>query len=141
MGGCCWPDLSGAGGVAWGPVLTFAYTQFSDAGTSKSILLYTLPKKGVIHGVICKHSTKFEGGAITQVTASAGIVGDVDRFLTNFIVSTAPADDNFGITHILDAISFGASTALQVTLKSTGGPLNTLTAGSVDLYLLLSAVT
>ena len=139
MGGCCWPaPLTGI--PVWSLVQTFSFSQFADAGTSKSILLYTLPKKGVIHGVICKHSTKFEGGAITKVTASSGIIGDVDRFLTNFIVSTAPANDNFGITHILDSINFSISTALQVTLKSTGGPLNTLTAGSVDFWLLLSAV-
>lgn len=137
---CCWPG-NGSGTPAWGTVLNFGYAQFSDPGNSKSILLYSLPRKGVIHGVTMKHRTKFEGGAITKVTGSVGVLGDLDRYLTSYDISTTVSDTEFAITHVLDSIDFGSIIPLQITLRSTGGPLNTLTVGSVDVWLLLSTLT
>jgi hypothetical protein len=116
---------------------TKAYSDFTDAGVFKEIALYTLPIAGVIHAVKTKHSTAFSGGGAAEATVEVGIAGNTDKYSPAFDVFQAVAATAFQYTGVEMSESHTATTAITVTLRSDVA-LNTLVAGSVTIYLLVS---
>lgn len=125
----------------------FDYTDFDLPDTSTSLVIYGLPARGCLHGVVIKCNTQFAtGGSMislnleVRVDGGTNIVG-VEGFLavsnTNFDqgneedVASANADKNI----------FNWGVATDVFLDVTGdglGDLDELTAGAVDVWLLVS---
>lgn len=119
--------------------ITKTYSDFSTAGLTNSITIYTLPAGGVIHAVQMNASTKFSGGLIATYTISVGKAGTNAKYAiaTNvFTGATLP------VISVLPAVeSIGSTTAITATAISTIGNLNTATAGSVDIWLLVSILS
>lgn len=115
-----------------------SYTTFSTAGTTKSNTLFTLPIAGVMHSVKLKPSTAFSGGAINAMTLSVGISGTNDKYLTAFDVFQAVSGTAFGISDGLFTESHTATATITISAISTGANLSALTAGVVDVWVLMS---
>lgn len=131
-------DLLGTAGPTW-VKYTKAYTDFSYAGTSYSITLLSLLAKELIHGVVIKHGTPFNGGSITTYTLEVGISGDESKYATAFDVFQAAGDQvgksylNFGLEN------FGSSSNILVTARASHN-LNTATQGAVEIWVLKSTL-
>lgn len=117
---------------------TIPYTSFQTAATTNSITLLALPAGAVIHGVKIKHSTAFAGTSITAVTVSVGVTGVLNKYASAFDVFQAVGDTIFQLSNVLGSESNGTSVNLLATATSTGANLSALTAGSVDIWVLLS---
>jgi hypothetical protein len=116
------------------------YASFSDASTSKSVALFTLSAKGVIHAVKIKHSTAFAGTGILTVKMSVGIAGATAKYGAPLDVMQAVGDMAFGFNHEVGAETHNATgTGIVVTAEATGANLDQLTAGVVDVWVLHSA--
>jgi len=116
---------------------TKAYSDFSDAGIFKEIALYTLPAAGIVHAVKIKHSTAFSGGGAAVATIEVGLAGNTDNYAAAFDVFQAVAADVFQYTAVNMSENHTATTGITVTLRSDVA-LNTLSAGSVTIYILMS---
>jgi len=128
------------GGISWVKI-TKTYIDFSAAATSKSISLYTLPIKGVLHNTNIKPTSNFVGGGITSYTLGVGIVGNLNRFAYDFDVFQSVGDQIFG-QYVYGAVeNFGSTTDIQITSKSTGANLNAATQGSVDVQIFFSTLS
>lgn len=117
---------------------TIPYTSFSTASTTNSITLLSLPAGGVIHGVKIKHSTAFAGTGITDMTVQVGISGSLNKYASAFDVFTAVSNTNFQLSNVVGSENHGAATTILITGTSTGANLSALTAGSVDVWVLMS---
>lgn len=131
-----------AGEVSRWIKITKTYSDFSTAGLSNDIEIYSLPAKSVIQGCVIKHSTLFSGGTIATYTASVGINGNLVKYATAFNVFQAVSNTTFGLgTAIVPTVeNFGAVTSIRGAVVSTVGLLNAATQGSVDFYLLVSTL-
>jgi hypothetical protein len=116
---------------------TKAFGDFTDAGLFKELALYTLPIGGVIHAIKTKHSVAFSGGGAAVATVEVGIAGDTDRYAPAFNVFQAVAANTFQYATVNMSENHTATTAMTVTLRSNVA-LNTLAAGSVTIWLLIS---
>lgn len=129
------------GALAWVKV-TLGFADFAAAATSNEIEAHSLPARGVVHAVVLKHTTAFGGGGAGFVTASVGPNGNETIYLNAVPVSNAVADTTFWRNFSPDTTSnelftFGAATSIRCVLTSDVN-LNLLTAGSLDVYLLVS---
>lgn len=117
---------------------TLNYDDFSAAATTSTVTVRTLAANRTLFSILVKHNTAFAGGSVSAVTLNIGITGDDDKFITSFdvyqAVGAAAQDSTLTVYYP------GVATAITVTATSTGGDLNTLTAGSVDLFFLESIV-
>jgi hypothetical protein len=118
--------------------VTIPYTSFSTAATTNTISGYTLPAGGIIHGIKVKHSTAFSGTSITGYTIKVGISGETDRYTSAFSVFSTVSGTNFQLNSTFDSQDHGSTTDIKVTATSTGANLSAATAGSVDIWLLVS---
>lgn len=123
--------------------ITKTYTDFSTAGLTNDIEIYSLPAKGIIHSAIIKHSILFTGGAISTYTASVGITGTLAKYSVAFDIKQAVSDTAFELgTAVVPTLeNFGAVTSIRGAVISTVGNLNAATQGSVDFYLLVSKIS
>jgi hypothetical protein len=120
----------------WAKV-TKTFADFSDAGVFKELALHTLPIGGIIHSIKTKHSVAFSGGGAAVATVEVGIAGDTDRYAPAFNVFQAVAANTFQYATVNMSENHTATTAMTVILRSDVA-LNTLAAGSVTIWLLIS---
>lgn len=120
--------------------VTKAYTDFSTAALSNSIVALTIAAGSILKSITVKHSTAFAGTSITAATLSVGLTGDHSKFVSEFDVFQSVANTTFEIEQIGYIGSFGATTDIYVTLTSVGANLSALTAGSVDIYFETTAL-
>lgn len=111
---------------------------FSLGATTNSITLFTLPAGGVVHAIKIKHSVAFGGGSLSAYTISVGISGTLAKLASAFNVFQAASATTFQLSTALDEENESTGTAILATAVSTGGNLNTATAGNVDIWALLS---
>ena len=133
------PDINSADWVK----VTKSYTDFATAALTNNVEIYSLPAKGVIHQVVMHHTAAFTGGLIATYTLSVGIAGTLTKYVAASNVFQAA-----GNTIIFPAASvmplsatpenMGSATSIRAAAISTVGNLNAATAGSVDIYLLVS---
>lgn len=122
---------------------TLTYSDFSAAATTGSAALFTLQPREVIDAVVIKHSASFTGGSITAYTISVGLAADNDQYATALDVFQAPADDDTASSY--SALGpflehWTSTTPVLAYATSTGGNLDTATAGSVDILVLTHIV-
>ncbi len=143
---------SGSGGSApsWTKI-TKTYTDLSTAATTNSINLYLQPAKGVIHAVMLRHSTAFTGGTLSNYKLSVWFDGIIlDNYLIqDYSVFSAPVETaatwplggGDPLTEVSPMMS-NYSSSVQWSLKadSTGANLSAATAGSVDIWFLVSTL-
>lgn len=117
---------------------TVGHAALQAAAMANDIQLYSLPAGGCIHGVKIKHSTLFAGVGITDYKISVGIVGNLTKYAPAFDVDTAVSGTAFQLSSIVGSEDHGAATSIRIAATSTGANLSLSTAGSVDVWLLVS---
>lgn len=125
--------------------VTKTYSDFAAAATTNDIEVYSLPAKGVLHGVVLKHTAAFTGGGILAYGVTAGVTGNLTKYGTSNNVFNAPSDTTFMTARnneddLPDLLNFGAATSIRVRASSTGANLDQATSGSLDIYLLVSTL-
>lgn len=122
--------------------VTKTFTDFSTAGTGKTLTVYTLPTGGVLHAIKAKATAAFAGGAITTYTISGGQTGNTTAILGSFNVHTVPAFSANSLTNASlcyqELYPGGGDGVITATAISTGANLNAATTGSIDFFLLVS---
>lgn len=120
---------------------TIPYGDLSDADTSEAVTLFTLGAYSAILGVRIHHTTAFAGTSVTAMTVSVGssVVGAAG------FASAYDVFQTVGDTVIQESTQFQAGTiaasTVQATFTSTGGDMDVMTAGSVDVEVLIMDVT
>lgn len=117
--------------------ITKAYTDFSTAGLSNTITITTLPARSVVNSTVVNPTVAFTGGLIAGYTVSVGIATTVDLMPASSIFTTVT---NPIASNLASAGTIGSTQAVTATATSVTGLLNAATAGSVDIYLLVSTL-
>lgn len=117
---------------------TFAYTALSAAATSNAVTIDSLPAGGVIHAIKIKHSTAFAGTGITAYTIGVGTGGSTTLTSDYNVFQTVASNTFYMADTTLATYDNTSTTTIQVIAKSTGANLSSATAGSVDIWLLVS---
>ncbi len=120
---------------------TITHADLTDTDTEQTINLFTLGKGSKVLGVNIKHSVAFAGGTINAVTVSVGsaIVGAAG-FAAAYDIFAAVANTSLQETAGFKSGGYDAQTVYAV-FTSTAGNLDTATAGSVDIDILVADVT
>lgn len=118
--------------------VTKLFSDFSTAGLTNSISIYTLPAKGIVHAVQMVINTAFSGGIIATYTISVGISGTLAKYAVATNVFTAAPLPVISVLPFIESAS--ATTDIKATAISTVGNLNVAVAGSVDIYILTSTL-
>ena len=144
------PAGGGGGGPTWQKV-TKSHTDFQAASTTKDIEIYSAPAGTVVHAVKIKHSTQFAGTGFLDYTVSVGVSGDLNFFAGAYSVAQPVTAQHYYLTLLAagggtlnsnaNAPSHTASTSIRAQATSSGANLNQSTAGSVDIWLLVSTAT
>lgn len=122
--------------------VTKSYTDFATVALTNDISIYTLPIKGYIHDVKVVPTTSFSGGVISAATLSVGKAGA----LTKYAIATDIFTGNTTVSTIhtplvgMESTSGTTDIRCQIVIVGIAQTLNNLTAGSVDIYLLLSTL-
>lgn len=120
--------------------VTKLYTDFAAASLTNDISIYTLPIKGYIHDVKIVPTTAFSGGVISAATISVGKAGA----LTKYAIATDTFTGNVTLSAIhtplvgMESTSGTTDIRAAIVVVGVAQTLNNLTAGSVDIYLLIS---
>lgn len=117
--------------------ISFTDAPFNTAALTDFVTLFTPSATTVIHAVRIKHSAAFTDGGAPTVTVSVGVAGDAPKYASAFNVSQAAAAGTYQLSANLNGED--GATAVILTATSTVN-LSTLTAGSVDVWVLTSAV-
>lgn len=134
-------SISGGGAVGAVPQcvkITKTHTDLAIAATTNNITLYSLPAGGVIQMVKTKASVAFTGGSISAYTVSVGIAGTLAKYSTAFDVFQAVGSDTYQLSALFGGEDCSSPTAIKIAATSTGANLSAATAGSVDIWLLVS---
>lgn len=120
--------------------ITKSYSDFSTAGLTNDISIYTLPIKGYIHDVKIVPTTAFSGGLISAYTVSVGTSGSLAKYA--IAANTFTGNTTLAAVHapIAGLESTSGTTDIRAQAVAITGLLNTATAGSVDIYLLVSTL-
>ena len=118
--------------------VTKTYTDLSTAATTNTITLVALAAKQFVDKVVIKHSTAFSGGGLISYSLDVGITGTTGYFITAFdgfqaVSDTAKSEGD------IDYSTFGGTNA-TITANCAGANLDQATAGSVDVWLLISTL-
>lgn len=127
------------GGPSW-TKYTLSYTDFSTAGTTNDVELFSLAAKETIHQIIIHHTAAFTGGAITAYTLSVGIGGNFTKYTSSFDVFQTASDTVFQSSTDNNMEDFGSATSIRIQAKSTGDNLDQAATGSVDVYVQTSSL-
>jgi hypothetical protein len=136
----------GANYPGWVKV-TKTFTDFAAASQNNTVTVYTLPARGVIHACLIKHTAAFTGGALTAYNLTA-VQGGTTYFGGSgaYTLFQAPANvgqgklQPFAQTGYGSLEDFGATKAITASVQSIGANLNAATAGSVNIYFLVSTL-
>lgn len=137
-----WFNLLRTAGLASGgwEKITVSHTALQTAATTNDVELFSLASQGVFSGLVLKHTTAFAGTSITAYDLTVGVSGDLDKYALPFDVFQAVGDTVFQVYSFGEMESFGSATSIRLSATSTGADLDASTAGSVDAYILRSAL-
>ena len=124
----------------WVKVATKTFTDFSTAGAANTIASgYLLPANGVITGCQVIPTVAFSGGTIATYTVSVGISSSHLKYA---IATNVFTGFTLSAPNVLPGIeSTSTTTSITLTATATVGLLNASTAGSVDIWLLVSVLS
>jgi hypothetical protein len=118
-------------------IATVTFAQLAAAALVNDIEVYSLPARAVITGIMVKPSIAFGGGALTDYAVSVGLVGNLEFYMPLYSV-IAVGDQVFSQVTIDDMQNYGAATSIRLAAYATGASLNAATAGSLDVWGVLS---
>ena len=123
----------------WNKV-TIPYTSLNTGSSTISVAAFSLAAKSVIHEVVFHHTVAFAAPSLSSLTVALGVPAELDRYASAFDVSTAVSGSNLQHTYAGGMENFGSATTINLTATIAGDTLTDLTAGSVDVYVLISAL-
>lgn len=115
------------------------YSDFSDADTSEELdLNVTFPKRALptnirIRDTYAELVQEFAGGTVSAATVEVGDTGDPNERFTALNVFTGAGTGLKTVTEGALPRSFEAAYAPVLKLDTTGGNINTLTAGIIRI--------
>lgn len=118
---------------------TIGFASLQTAGLTNTVLVYTLPIKGVVHQAFANITTLFSGGAIATIVASIGNAGNNAKYMVSSSLATATTLPGVSIGAIAPESMVG-TTAVNIYATSTVANLSALTQGSIDVYVLSSVL-
>lgn len=116
------------------------YSDFSAAATTLSVTAFTLPARCLIHGVFIKHSEAFAGPSVTAATVKVGITGTLGDTIGASDVFTAVGATVFYTATAFKMYDATVATNILATLVTTGANTSVLTAGQLEIGLLVSEI-
>lgn len=119
---------------------TVGYASFSALGATAtgSVVLHSLTASEVMSGWMVKHSTALAGTSITGAVARVGKTGADSQYTEDFNVFAAVSA---GAAQLVQGLACEfSSTSLILTCSLTGGLLNQLSQGSIDVYVLKNEI-
>lgn len=121
----------------WVKIATKTFTDFSTAGATTNIASgYSIPAKAIVQGGVVIPTTAFSGGTIATYTISCGISGTIAKYI---IATNVFTGFSLAVPSLLPGLeSTSVTTSITLTATCTVGLLNAATAGSCDVYLLIS---
>lgn len=116
-----------------------AALQALGAVSTADLEVYSLPAGGTIHSTKVKHFQALASvvGPLTAATASVGKAGNLTKYATVFDVFQAVSGTAFGIFGVVGSENHGAATSIRVEIVLTGDTFDNLTAGVIDVWLLV----
>jgi hypothetical protein len=118
----------------WAKV-TIGYAALAAAALTNDVLLgISIPTRGVLEGLVIKHTTAFAGGAVSAVKIDIGVAGELDRFLSDFDVFQAVNDAASEFVGQASLGSFSAPLALRIRATAVGANLDQISQGSIDVW-------
>lgn len=114
---------------------TVAYTSFTALGAvaTGSVTLCSITAAEILDYFIIKPTTAFVGTSITAGVFKVGKTGSGAAYVDEYNALGAVSSANVGVTNFL-AAEF-SSTTMILTMSVTGGLLNQLSQGSIDIYV------
>ena len=124
--------------VTGGENISKVFGDFSDGSTQLDLVVFTLKAGRKLQEFVLKHEAAWGDGAvnITGVTIELGIVGDEGKYTFEpFDVFVAPGGTIFfpEEPNTIEDMDNDVDIVMRVT--AVGGNLNTLTSGSIDLFI------
>lgn len=110
------------------------YTDFSDAGTTRTITIATLTARQRVRGIVMRHSASFTGGGAGVANIGLGRTGNNTQYIAAQDVLGAPSNTSFGNVDGFSTYYDHTGWTINATLTCDVA-LNTLTAGAVDIWL------
>jgi hypothetical protein len=130
--------ISAAYAPAW-EKFTFNQGSFHDPGVQKTVNVTPILAGDAIFAVVLKPTIEWQGTGMTAITGCLGVVAIPDKYLPDVDLDVAPGATVFYSTSLLGIERVGSgSDFLVLRLTTDVGPLNNLTAGSVDVWVLRS---
>jgi hypothetical protein len=120
----------------WFPCFDFTFADFTGfAALVGDIEIYSLPARCTIEGAAINTTIAFSGPGITGVTLSAGIAGNLAKYLSPYDAFAAASSARIDAANQLFAEDLGAATSIRLSAASVGANLSALTAGAGCLWL------
>lgn len=120
---------------------TFDTDDFAEfAGTSGAIKLLTLKPRQAVHGVLIRPTSQWAATGLASLTLSVGVAGDLDRYAPAYNVAVAPGSTVHQFSSLVGLEDMASPTELRLAAVATGANLADLTAGIVDIRILLGTL-
>jgi len=113
---------------------TIPFGSLTAAALTQTITLFTLPARAKLIGVTLKHSAQFTAAGLTSLNLTLGSSVDPQRYAGALNISTAVSDTNFYDAGYYNSQTMAAD-AVNAVFTAVGANLNTLAAGSVDIWI------
>lgn len=113
---------------------TVPYTDLQAAALTKTITLKSLPAGSVVHAAKVRVATALSGASISALALDLGKAGTPAAYAAALNGLATGSGTYGGVSFESDA----AATDLQLKATATGANLSALTAGSVEVHVLLS---
>lgn len=123
---------------------TIDYTDMDLSEVETSITVTTLAARSFVHGVVLKTTEAFSGPDIMDLVTTIGEdTVSTDWLNSSVALRSAVDESNFnyagpGNSKFQTGASFEDNIVVKLYLICTGANLDTLTAGSLDIWLLVS---
>lgn len=115
---------------------TLAYSDFSAATTTSDTTLLNLDPLESVLAVYAKHGEALSGGSVTGLDLNIGYSTGAADLFGPFDVNQAVTTTAYGMAQVFDLPSQGLTTTVIAQLVATGSNLDSLTAGSITVYVL-----
>lgn len=124
---------------------TYTFGNFQAAGTSVTLTSQSLPVGGVLHAIMYTLTPAFSGTGISGLSGSFGFAGGAGSPVssTTFFGNLTNTTTSFPVSQPSTfpvCRNEGATWSLTTTWSVTGGTLNGLNAGALDVWWLISTL-
>jgi len=114
-------------------VTTLTSVNLTTAGVAQTLTAFNFDPKETILGMHLRTTTKFDGGGVTNLNFNLGLASDLTKYSGPVDVATTTASET---NQLLDLPSYSATTAVYATFSATGGNVDTLTQGTLEVHIL-----